>query len=115
MMTFHPRCQYFRLTFAKQDSSLNSFAGRQRSALLENEPSGQSILIANSSVVGSVYIDLNQVETFDNIGRRLCLVKFRCHKEHLPRPKQSGGFRRQREAPLPREFLCHIERLPRQK
>ena len=49
-------------------------AGKHRSAVSEEEPSWQSMLIANSFVITNVYVNRNQVETFGGIGRCLCLA-----------------------------------------
>ena len=81
-MTSHPRCQYFHFTVAKQASlarvvELNRghfLAGKHRFALSEEEPSGQFVLIENSSVITSAYLDRNVGETFDGNRRRLCFV-----------------------------------------
>ena len=72
MMTSHPLCQHFRLTVAKK--ACRFLAGKHSSALSKEEPSRQSMLIQNSFVVTSAYLDRNVAETFDGNGRRLCFA-----------------------------------------
>ena len=49
-------------------------AGKCSFAVSEEEPSRQFMLIENSSVVMSAYLERNVAETFDGNGQRLCLT-----------------------------------------
>ena len=78
-MTSIPCCEYFHLTFAiskthwTQSWSFLVHVGKYRSVVSEEDLSGQSILITNSFVKASVYLDQNNAGTFGGKGWHLCL------------------------------------------